>query len=110
MLPIAVVEETGYIGAIFFTLLVMSLIAYCLRTRNIPGLIAFAGLLGLNMAEANFFSFGGHGGFFWIWVMAALILNDATETPARTVRALDTPPERPAQSAVQPMRNTKESS
>jgi len=80
IMPLALLEETGIIGTAFFTLLIVAILAYSVESNNVPGLMGFAGIIGVNLAEANFFSFGGQGGFFWIWVMACFILNDATRT------------------------------
>jgi hypothetical protein len=80
ILVIAVIEETGIIGFFFFCLFVIAVFVYSIEKQNVSGLTLFAALLGLNLSEANFFSFGGHGGFFWMWVMAGFILNDATES------------------------------
>lgn len=77
---LAVVEETGAIGVVFFVVFLLAMGLYCIETGNIPGLMIFAGLFSLNLTEATMFAFGGPGGFFWIWVLAGLILGKATES------------------------------
>jgi hypothetical protein len=83
ILPIAVVEETGVVGALFFANFVVATFVFLLRSSNITGLMGFAGLIGINMTEMNFFSFGGHGGFFWLWFMACMILMPYTPPDKR---------------------------
>ncbi len=99
ILPIAVVEENGYIGAFFFVVFLLAVFAHLTRTRNITGLMAFAGLLGLNLTEMNFFSFGGQGGFFWIWVMASMLLMPATKSHLETRQSATRKPSTLARSA-----------
>lgn len=85
-LPVAIVEETGFIGAFFFAVFVFSVFAYLLRTENLPGLAGFAALIGINFGEMNFFSFGGQGGFFWMWVMALMIMGNSISKASRRQR------------------------
>lgn len=80
VLPIAIVEETGYIGALFFLVFLLSAFVYLIRSGNILGVVGLSAMLGINMAEMNFFSFGGHGGFFWAWVMALMLMRLDTTT------------------------------
>jgi len=74
-LPLAALEETGLIGTAFFTFFLISFFRYLWRQGNIVGAALFAGLLGANIGEMMFFSFGGQGGFMWMFVCAGAILG-----------------------------------
>jgi len=70
VLPVAIVEETGILGTFFFVLFISVFIKSCLRSGNQSGLTLFAALLGANLGEMMFFSFGGQGAFMWLFVAA----------------------------------------
>jgi len=93
ILPIAVVEETGIIGATFFAAFLFSVFRYLLRKKNLIGFAGVAALLGINMGEMNFFAFGGQGGLFWIWVLALVILGASAHRKGRNNRFQVTRPD-----------------
>ena len=75
-LPLAVLEETGIIGAFFFAIFLFCMVRYLIAERSLPALGVFAAFLGANMGEMMFFSFGGQGGFMWLIVAGAILLGD----------------------------------
>lgn len=75
-LPLAVLEETGIIGAFFFAIFLFCMVRYLIAERSLPALGVFATFLGANMGEMMFFSFGGQGGFMWLIVAGAILLGD----------------------------------
>jgi hypothetical protein len=79
-LPLAVVEETGFVGALFFVLFIGAVYRDLIQRRNGPGMAMFSALLGANVGEMMFFSFGGHGLLMWIMVGAGLIMGAPTGT------------------------------
>lgn len=87
-LPVAVVEETGVIGACFFLLFVLSVYRHLLKRRNGPGLAMLSAMLGANLGEMMFFSFGGHGLLMWVMVGGGMALG-ATQIPSRSSQMPD---------------------
>jgi hypothetical protein len=81
ILALAVVEETGIIGTVFFVVFLGTVFSHLIRQQNVTGLVGLAALLGINFAEMTFFSFGGSGGIYWTWAMACMILNTAAQEP-----------------------------
>ena len=75
-LPLAVLEETGIIGAFFFAIFLFCMVRYLIAERSLPALGVFATFLGANMGEMMFFSFGGQGGFMWLIVAGAILLGE----------------------------------
>ena len=75
-LPLAVLEETGIIGAFFFVVFLFCMVRYLIVERSLPALGVFAAFLGANMGEMMFFSFGGQGGFMWLIVAGAILLGE----------------------------------
>jgi O-antigen ligase len=74
-LPMAVLEETGIIGAAFFTLFVVALLTNMVTTLNVPGLALILTFLTVNLGEAMFFSLAGHGAFGWVMMTAGIMLG-----------------------------------
>lgn len=74
-LPLAIVEETGLIGTAFFLVFLGLFYAHLIEQRNMPGLAGLTGLLGVNLGEMNFFSFGGQGSLMWLFVGAGMALG-----------------------------------
>ena len=75
-LPIAVLEETGLSGSLFFWAFIIFFLIYLIRERNISGFGIFIAMLVANLGEMMFFSFGGAGGMCWFVVAAGLVLSD----------------------------------
>lgn len=75
-LPVAVLEETGLIGAFFFVVFLISYLRFLARDLNIPGIAVFVTFLAVNCGEAMFFAVGGHGGFGWLWFVGGMMLGD----------------------------------
>lgn len=75
-LPLAVVEENGAIGALFFLAFLIAFYVKFFQERNIPALVMFTAFLGVNMGEMLFFSFGGQGGFMWLMVAGGILLGE----------------------------------
>jgi hypothetical protein len=75
-LPLAVLEETGIIGAFFFTVFLFCMLRYLIVERNLPALGVFVAFLAANLGEMMFFAFGGQGGFMWLLVAGAILLGD----------------------------------
>ena len=85
VLPLAVLEETGLSGSLFFWSFIILFVIYLIRERNISGFGIFVTLLVANLGEMMFFSFGGSGGMCWFVVAAGLVLSDrclTTQGPA----------------------------
>ena len=76
VLPLAVLEETGIIGAFFFVIFLFCMVRYFIVERSLPALGVFATFLGANMGEMMFFAFGGQGGFMWLIVAGAILLGE----------------------------------
>ena len=82
-LPMAVLEETGLSGSLFFWAFIIFFLIYLIRDRNISGFGIFITMLVANMGEMLFFSFGGAGGMCWFVVAAGLVLSDRCLTTQR---------------------------
>ena len=65
VLPIMVLGETGVVGAIVFTIFLISFYSTSCRRRLYVTAALFTVLLATNMGEATFFSPGGSGGLLW---------------------------------------------
>jgi hypothetical protein len=76
VLPLAVLEETGLSGSLFFWAFIIFFLIYLIRERNISGFGIFIAMLVANLGEMMFFSFGGAGGMCWFVVAAGLVLSD----------------------------------
>lgn len=74
-LPVAVLEETGVVGAFFFVLFLLAYLGYLAGQLNIPGIAMFVTFLAVNCGEAMFFAMGGHGGFGWLWFVGGMMLG-----------------------------------
>ena len=74
-LPLAVVEETGVVGSLFFLVFIVVIYRYLLQQKNGPGIAMLSTLLGANMGEMMFFSFGGRGLLMWIFVGGGMALG-----------------------------------
>jgi hypothetical protein len=84
--PVAVLEEVGIIGFIFFLFMVGALFLPNLRATVglAPGALMATALL-INMGEAVFFSFGGAG--VLIWLLFGLAYTEAVHgTPPKAAR------------------------
>ena len=76
VLPLAVLEETGLSGSLFYWAFIIFFLIYLIRERNISGFGIFIAMLVANLGEMMFFSFGGAGGMCWFVVAAGLVLSD----------------------------------
>lgn len=65
VLPVMVLGESGFVGAIFFAVFLFSFYSACFRRRLYVTAALFTVLLATNMGEATFFSPGGVGGVIW---------------------------------------------
>lgn len=65
VLPVMVLGETGIVGAIAFTIFLISFYTTSVRHRLFVTAALFTVLLATNMGEATFFSPGGGGSFVW---------------------------------------------
>ncbi|XZE55526.1 O-antigen ligase family protein [Planctomycetaceae bacterium SH139] len=72
---IAVLEETGIVGAIFFLCFVGTFLRVLYQQQNYVGFALLATYLVVNCGETMFFSFGGHGAFGWAVVMCGIVLG-----------------------------------
>jgi hypothetical protein len=80
VLPIAVLEELGVVGFLFFVVWLLNLLKRCAR-RGVPALAVFLVAVLLNMGEAILFSAGGMG-----MLAMMLIAWAATGKPVMTRR------------------------
>lgn len=80
VLPVAVLEELGLPGFVFFTFWLLVILKRCVR-QGLPALAVFLVVLFLNMGEAIFFSAGGMG-----MLAMLLIAWAATGSPMRSGR------------------------
>ena len=83
-IPLAVLEETGLSGSLFFWSFIVLFVIYLIRERNISGFGIFVTFMSANMGEMVFFSFGGAGGMCWFVVAAGLVLSDRCLTTQGT--------------------------
>lgn len=87
-LPTAILEQSGVIGAAFFVLTIVSLLAYLVKTVNVPGIVMFVAFLAVNFGEVMYFGVAGHGSFGWLMVLAGILLGGNT---VRDLRATPLP-------------------
>lgn len=80
ILPLAVLEEIGVVGSVFFVLWIVAFYRHLARTRNGPGIAMLTVMLGANLGEMMFFSFGGLGALMWVLVGGGIALG-ATGVP-----------------------------
>lgn len=66
LLPAVIVGETGVIGAVVFTVFLVSFYWMCSVKRLRTTITLFTVLVATNFGEATFFSPGNTGGFLWI--------------------------------------------
>ena len=71
-LPTAVLEEVGIPGALAFLVLVGALVRQAYRTGDLVWLAVLLTCLFVNLGEAVFFSMGGLGLLFWLWMGLAI--------------------------------------
>jgi hypothetical protein len=81
-LPLAVVAQTGVVGAMFFGFALWRMFRAVLKGRQLEAVGLFTVLLAVNLGEAIAFSFGGLGLFMWIGVAFA-VRYSAAESQAR---------------------------
>jgi O-Antigen ligase len=74
-LPLAVLEETGIIGTIFFALFFSSLLKRISNASNLPVALCALTAICTNISEMTFFSMGGLGLYTWILIAWALSLS-----------------------------------
>lgn len=71
-LPTAVLEEVGVVGGAAFLVLVVAMVRRAMRTGDQPWTAVLLTCLFINLGEAVFFSVGGIGLVFWIWMGVAM--------------------------------------
>jgi len=76
VLPVAVLEEVGILGAGFFLIFIFALIRPILNWGNLPALWLFFTSLLVNMGEMVFFSFGGMGLYMWLMIGFSTTLRE----------------------------------
>ena len=76
LLPVAVLEEVGIIGAGFFLMFIFALIRPILNWGSLPALWLFITSLLINMGEMIFFSFGGMGLYIWLMIGFSRVLRE----------------------------------
>lgn len=80
-LPLAVLEETGIIGTVFFVIFLFAYMRYLGNSLNVPGLVMFLTFLVVNCGESMFFGLAGHGAFGWLMFTAGSQLGDQCVEP-----------------------------
>jgi hypothetical protein len=78
-LPTALLEEVGIPGALAFVMLVGALIRQAYRAGDSVWLAVLLTCLFVNLGEAVFFSMGGLGLLFWVWI--GLAVRDLAPRP-----------------------------
>lgn len=71
-LPSAVLEENGVVGTIAFIILIVALVRRTLNTHDVVWTSVLLTCLFVNLGEAVFFSVGGIGLYFWLWIGLAI--------------------------------------
>jgi hypothetical protein len=71
-LPTAVLEEVGILGALVFLALVVALVRESSRAGDPVWVAVLLTCLFVNLGEAVFFSMGGLGLVFWLWIGLAI--------------------------------------
>jgi hypothetical protein len=71
-LPTAILEEVGIPGALGFLGLFLTLLYRVYRTGDQPWAAVLLTSIFVNLGEALFFSLGGLGLYFWIWIGLAI--------------------------------------
>lgn len=66
LLPAVIIGETGVVGAVVFTVFLVSFYGMCSVRRLRTTVTLFTVLVATNFGEATFFSPGNTGGFVWI--------------------------------------------
>lgn len=82
-LPVAVLEESGIIGTLFFLVFLLAYLWGLARQLNIPGIALFVTFLAVNCGESMFFSMGGHGGLGWLLFVGGAMLGSFCIEPIR---------------------------
>lgn len=75
-LPTAVLEEGGILGAITFSVFLVTFIVTLLRSRNVPALAVCASVLMSTIPEVSIFAMGGAATYMWSLMGAAMIMGD----------------------------------
>lgn len=71
-LPTAVLEEVGIVGGMAFLLLIFAMVRTVFRTGDQPWTAVLFTCIFVNLGEAVFFSVGGIGLVFWVWMALAM--------------------------------------
>lgn len=66
VLPTMILGEGGIVGAIIFTIFLVSFYSKLNRAGNLATICIFTTFLATNMGESSFFSPGGHGSMYWL--------------------------------------------
>lgn len=84
-LPTAVLEEVGIPGALAFLALLGALVRQAYRAGDSVWLAVLLTCLFVNLGEAVFFSMGGLGLLFWIWIgLAVRAVAPSPGAPSRS--------------------------
>ncbi|HEV2080940.1 MAG TPA: O-antigen ligase family protein [Brevundimonas sp.] len=81
-LVLAVLEETGIVGALAFLPFFLALILRLARTESLAVAWAALAALGTNVSEMTFFSMGGIG--LYTWLIMGWALSEARKAPRRS--------------------------
>ena len=85
-LPTAILEETGLVGASALLYLLVSLGARVAQNRNPRWLAVFFACLFVNVGEMVFFSLGGIGLYFWLWLGLSTRIDSKPDEKFKTIR------------------------
>jgi len=88
-LPTAVLEEVGLIGAAAFLFMVAAMVRRAFRTGDRVWTGVLLTCLFLNLGEAMFFSMGGDGLLYWLWM--GLAMRGTARLPGETSRQRPAP-------------------
>lgn len=80
VLPVAVLEELGIVGGLFFVWLLYSLVRHVSRSRGFEMVALLICALAINLGEAVLFSAGGFGLLVWLFIGMALAPSASPST------------------------------
>ncbi|MDA9830227.1 hypothetical protein N9C66_02710 [Akkermansiaceae bacterium] len=97
-LPTAVLEETGLVGAILVSALIIRIFASQLEGGHPTLLWATGAAITMNLGEAMFFSIGGLGLFVWLMIALAIACPKGAARPKKRLKQRKTASPAPAHS------------
>jgi hypothetical protein len=74
-LPSAVLEETGILGGLAFTLMILQLCRHAWRNNDLRPITVFVACLAVNVGESLLLAPGGVGVHIWCWIALSIAVS-----------------------------------